>query len=90
MPHGRQVGITARNVAPRLYLAVGVGGSSNHLAGVSRAHTVLAINVDPAAVIFDAADIGIVGEWSQAVPALAAELSARGLGMPRVPEAASI
>lgn len=87
LPHGRQVGITARSIAPRLYVAIGIGGSSNHLAGLSRTHTVLAINADPAAAIFDAADIGIVADWTQAVPALAAELAARGIGAsrPRVP-----
>jgi electron transfer flavoprotein alpha subunit len=70
LPRSRQIGITGRNVAPRLYLALGVGGSSNHLAGVRRAATVVAVNVDPSAPALAGCDVGIVGDWREVVAAL--------------------
>jgi electron transfer flavoprotein alpha subunit len=78
LPHSRQVGITARDIAPRLYIAVGLLGNRNHMAGVARAGTVLAINADPAAPVFTQCDIGIVADWREAVPRLVAELERRG------------
>lgn len=71
LPHSRQVGVTGRDIAPRLYVALGVSGSTHHTAGVRRAHTVLAVNRDPDAEIFRHCDIGIVADWRAAVPALA-------------------
>ncbi len=76
LPHSRQVGITGLNIAPRLYIAVGVSGKFNHTVGVRRAGTILAINSDPEAPIFDNVDIGIVGDWHNFVPALVAALKA--------------
>ncbi|WP_427889060.1 FAD-binding protein [Kribbella sp. GL6] len=70
LPHGRQVGITGRSVAPRVYVAVGVSGNLNHLAGTSRAGTVLAINSDPAAEIFAHCDVGLVADWQEVMPHL--------------------
>lgn len=70
LPRSRQIGITGRNVALRWYLALGVGGSANHLAGVRRAGTVVAVNSDRTAPVFGACDIGIVGDWREAVAAL--------------------
>jgi electron transfer flavoprotein alpha subunit len=70
LPHGRQVGITGRSVAPRMYLAVGLSGNQNHLAGASRAGTVLAINTDPAAEIFAHCDVGLVADWQEVMPYL--------------------
>jgi len=70
LPHGRQVGITGRSVAPRLYFAVGLSGNQNHLVGASRAGTVLAINSDPAAEIFAHCDVGLVAEWQEVMPYL--------------------
>jgi electron transfer flavoprotein alpha subunit len=70
LPHGRQVGITGRSVAPRMYFAVGLSGSLNHLAGASRAGTVLAINTDPAAEIFAHCDVGLVADWREVMPLL--------------------
>ncbi|GAA1160857.1 hypothetical protein GCM10009630_68910 [Kribbella jejuensis] len=70
LPHGRQLGITGRSVAPRLYLAVGLSGSLNHLAGASRAGTVVAINTDPAAEIFAHCDVGLVADWQEVMPYL--------------------
>jgi electron transfer flavoprotein alpha subunit len=74
MPHSRQLGVTARSIAPALYVAIGVQGNANHSIGVSRAHAVLAINNDPEAPIFDHSDVGIVGDWREVVPLLVAEL----------------
>ena len=79
LPHGRQVGITSRNISPRLYIALGISGSANHTAGIGRANTVLAINSDPSAAIFGSSDIGIVADWRQAVAALGDELARRSL-----------
>jgi electron transfer flavoprotein alpha subunit len=70
LPHGRQIGITGRSVAPRMYLAVGVSGNLNHLAGAGRAGTVVAINTDPAAEIFAHCDVGLVADWQEVMPYL--------------------
>lgn len=77
LPHVLQVGITARDIAPRLYIALGLSGKGNHMAGVSRAGTVLAINSDPTAPVFAACDIGIIADWRQAVQLLATTLESR-------------
>jgi electron transfer flavoprotein alpha subunit len=73
-PRARQVGITGRSIAPRLYLAVGLSGKFNHMVGVRAAGTIVAINDDPGAVVFSQCDIGVVGDWHEVVPALAAAL----------------
>jgi electron transfer flavoprotein alpha subunit len=70
LPHARQIGITGRAIAPRLYVSIGASGKFNHSIGVRAADTVLAINPDPAAPIFDAADVGIVGDWREVLPLL--------------------
>ena len=70
LPHGRQLGITGRSVAPRMYFAVGLSGNLNHLAGASRAGTVLAINTDPAAEVFAHCDVGLVADWREVMPHL--------------------
>jgi electron transfer flavoprotein alpha subunit len=75
LPRARQVGITGRSVAPRLYIAVGVAGKFNHMVGVRAAGTVLAINSDPGALVFGCSDIGIVGDWREVIPLLVAALS---------------
>ncbi len=74
LPHARQLGITGRSIAPRLYIAIGMSGKFNHLVGVRRAQQILAINSDPQAPVFAGADIGIVGDWREVVPVLAAAL----------------
>lgn len=71
-PRSRQVGITGRSVAPQLYVAIGIAGKFNHMVGVRGAGAVLAINNDPAAPVFDATDVGIVADWHEVVPLLAA------------------
>jgi electron transfer flavoprotein alpha subunit len=73
-PRARQVGITGRSIAPRLYFAVGLSGKFNHMVGVRAAGTIVAINDDPGAVVFSQCDIGLVGDWHEIVPALAAAL----------------
>ncbi len=80
LPRARQIGITGRNVAPRLYIALGISGSLNHLAGVRRARTILAVNSDPEAPIFEHCDIGIVGDWLQVATRLFERLGASPLG----------
>ncbi len=77
MPRSRQVGITGRSIAPRLYVAVGVAGKFNHVVGVRNAGTVLAVNRDPEAPIFSHADVGIVGDWKEAVALLEHHLASR-------------
>jgi electron transfer flavoprotein alpha subunit len=74
LPRARQVGITGHSVAPALYVSIGVQGKFNHVVGTRSAGTVLAVNNDPDAPVFDWADVGIVGDWREAVPALVSEL----------------
>lgn len=71
LPRSRQVGITGRSISPQLYVAVGLSGKFNHMVGVRRAGIVVAINRDPEALVFSAADIGIVGDWREVVAELA-------------------
>jgi electron transfer flavoprotein alpha subunit len=73
-PRSRQVGITGRSIAPRLYIALGSSGKFNHMVGTRSAGTVLAINSDPDAPVFVQCDIGIVGDWHEVVPALVSAL----------------
>ena len=78
LPRSRQIGLTGRAIAPRLLVSVGASGKFNHVIGVRAAGTVLAINPDPSALIFDASDVGIVGEWQAVVPLLVEALADRG------------
>ncbi len=73
-PRARQVGITGRSISPRLYVALGLSGKFNHMAGVRGAGTVLAVNADRQAPVFSHCDVGIVGDWHEVLPLLTAAL----------------
>ncbi|MFC1993250.1 electron transfer flavoprotein subunit alpha/FixB family protein [Chloroflexota bacterium] len=70
IPEGLQIGLTGKIVAPDLYIAVALSGSSQHMSGCTGSKNIVAINKDPEANIFKAAHYGIVGDWKKILPAL--------------------
>ena len=78
LPYSCQIGLSGRTITPELYVGVGVSGAIQHLAGMQTSKRIVAVNTDSEAQIFSLADVGIVGDLLEVVPALNARLRAGG------------
>jgi len=74
VPDSIQIGLTGKIIAPELYIAVAISGSSQHMSGCSGSKTIVAINKDPEANIFKEARFGVVGDWKVVLPAFTAKV----------------
>jgi electron transfer flavoprotein alpha subunit len=78
IPTSHQIGLTGTIVAPRVYIAVGISGASQHMTGCARSQRIIAINKDAAAPIFKQAHFGVVGDWKAVLPAFVEKLKELG------------
>ena len=77
-PHTDQVGQTGTKIAPDIYIACGISGATQHMAGCKGAKAILAVNTDPEAPILASADYAVIGDLHEVVPAISAELRKAG------------